>query len=225
MAPSLSNLFGNSPFQALSKHSQKVHACVHLLPDLVSAGLSGQRSTVEKLGEDVFRLESEADLLRDQIYQDLTALVLLPLSRSQLFSILEHQDSIADSVEDIAAIFSYRPLALPEPESKEVRTFLDETLAVCRLAEEIFSKLILLVESSFQGRDALQISELIFQLRKQEDLTKARKIRLLRSLHQSQTLMEAIDIVYWTQVIEKLGDISKFADNAAVGIGVVLRGE
>ena len=225
MAPSFSNLFGNSPFKALSEHSEKVHECVRLLPDLINAGLAGNRTAAEGLGEDVFRLESEADAVRDRIYEDLTSRVLLPLSRSQLFAILEHQDSIADSVEDIAAVFTYRSMTLPESVSANFLKFLDETLAVCRLAEEIFSKLILLVQSSFQGRDALKTSELIFELRKHEDTTKALKITLLRQMHQDEILMNSVDLVYWTQVIESLGNISKYADNAAVGVGVVLRGE
>ncbi len=224
MAPSLSHLFGNSPFKALSDHSEKVYECVHLLPDLVKAGLEGRHAAAEGLSEDIFRLESEADSVRDRIYEDLTSRVLLPLSRTQLFAILEHQDSIADRVEDIAAIFTYRSMPLPESLSADFVTFLNETLSVCGLAEKIFSKLILLVQASFRGRDALEVSELIFELRKQEDTTKALKIGLLRQMHRNETLASSVGLVYWTQIIESLGDISKYADNAAVGVGVVLRG-
>ena len=93
-----------------------------------------------------------------------------------------------------------------------------------RLAEGIFSKLVILVESSFSGRDALTISKLIFELRKREDQTKMKKISLLQMVHQEQAAFDPVDLVSWTQIIEIIGDISKFADNAAIGISLIIRG-
>ena len=98
-------------------------------------------------------------------------------------------------------------------------------MANCKLAEGIFSKLIILVESSFSGRDALTISKLIFELRKREDQTKTKKISLLQKVHQEQGAFDPVDLVSWTQIIEIIGDISKFADNAAMGISLIIRGK
>lgn len=224
MATDLSSLFGNSPFQGLSRHSSKVQQCVGLIRDLFDASLAGNHDGVVKLADDIFRLETEADQLRDAFHENLTSRLLLSVSKTQLFAIIEHQDSIADRAEDLAAIFTYRPLTLPEDLKGDVSTFFDESLANCQFAESIFSKLILLVESSFRGRDAEAISEMIFELRKKEDVTKGRKIDLLRKLHQSQASFDPLDLMYWTQVVEIMGDISKFADNAAAGISSIIRG-
>lgn len=223
MAPSITNLFGQSPFKALEDHSSKVYQCVALIPDLFEQSLKGNPEGVSKLSEDIFRLESEADELRDQLHLDLSSKVLMPVSKYQLLSVLEHQDSIADRAEDFAAIFTYRQLSLSETMASEVRAFLDGSLAVCKLAEGIFSKLIILVESSFSGRDALTISKLIFELRKREDGIKTEKIRLLQKLHRTQEELDAVDLISWTQVIEIVGDLAKFADNAATGIGSMIR--
>tara|TARA_A100001037_G_scaffold305916_1_gene348041 strand:- start:1759 stop:2436 length:678 start_codon:yes stop_codon:yes gene_type:complete len=224
MTPSFSNLFGHSPFKALEDHSAKVHQCVALIRDVYEASLVGNRESVIKLASDIFRLETEADEIRDQIHIDLTSRILIPVSKDQIFNILEHQDSIADHAEDLAAIFTYRPLSLPEPLATQVRSFLEEALTNCKLAEGIFSKLVILVESSFSGRDALTISKLIFELRKREDQTKMKKISLLQMVHQEQAAFDPVDLVSWTQIIEIIGDISKFADNAAMGISLIIRG-
>jgi predicted phosphate transport protein (TIGR00153 family) len=225
MAPSFTKLFGNSPFKALEDHSAKVYQCVGLIREVFDASLDGKRESVSKMAEEIFRLETEADEIRDQLHLDLTSRMLIPVSKDQLFNILEHQDSIADRAEDFAAIFTYRPLTLPDSLSKPVGAFLDESLANCKLAEGIFSKLIILVESSFSGRDALTISKLIFELRKREDATKTKKISLLQKVHQEQDAFDPVDLISWTQVIEIIGDISKFADNAATGISLVIRGK
>lgn len=225
MAPSFTNLFGNSPFKSLEEHSAKVYQCVALIRDVFDASLAKNREAVLKIARDIFRLETEADEIRDQLHLDLTSRMLIPVSKDQLFNFLEHQDSIADRAEDLAAIFTYRPLTLPESLAQPVSEFLDEALANCKLAEGIFSKLIILVESSFSGRDALTISKLIFELRKREDEAKTRKIALLQKVHREQASFDAVDLISWTQVIEIIGDISKFADNAATGISLIIRGK
>lgn len=224
MASPLSSWFGDSPFKALAEHSAKVHQCVRLIRDLFDASLAGNREAVEKLAQDIFRLETEADQLRDQLHEKLNSQLLISISKAHIFGILEDQDSIADRAEDLAAVFTYRSLTLPDEIASSTGKFLDRVLADCRLAESIFSKLLLLVETSFRGRDAQILSELIFTLRKQEDETKAKKIDLLCKLHQSQASFSAVDLIAWTQIIERMGDISKFADNAATGISIVIRG-
>ncbi len=225
MSPSLTNLFGNSPFRALEEHSTKVHQCVSLIRGVFDASLAGNREAVDKLAEDIFRLETEADEIRDRLHHDLASRMLIPVSKDQLLDALEHQDSIADRAEDLAAILTYRSLTLPDVLVSDVSAFLDESLSNCKLAEGIFSKLIILVESSFSGRDALTISKLVFELRKREDGTKAKKIQLLRRVHQEEALFGPVDLVSWTQVIEIIGDISKFADNAATAISVIIQGK
>lgn len=216
------SLFGDSPFKTLAEHSAKVHQCVGLLRDLFDASLSKNRRAVGKLAEDIFRLETEADRIRDRLHEELTSRFLISVSKRQVFTILEHQDSIADRAEDLAAIFTYRSLTLPDELARSVCDFLDRVLEDCRLAEGIFSKLLLLVESSFRGHDAQVLSELIFSLHKQEDETKSSKIELLCKLHKSE--MDAIDLIFWTNVIEMMGDLSKFADNASTGISLLIRG-
>lgn len=225
MTRSFTSLFGNSPFKALEDHSVKVYQCVSLIRDVFDASQEGKRESVMKLAEDIFRLETEADEIRDQIHLDLTSRVLIPVGKDQLFNILEQQDSIADRAEDLAAIFTYRPLRLPDNLLPSVGVFLDESLANCKLAEGIFSKLIILVESSFSGRDALTLSKLIFELRKREDETKTNKISVLQKLHREQDAFDCVDLISWTQIIEIIGDVSKFADSAAAGISLIIRGK
>ena len=225
MTPSFSSLFGNSPFKALEDHSAKVYQCVSLIRDVFDASQEGNHESVMKLAEDIFRLETEADEIRDQLHSDLTSRVLIPVSKDQLFNILEHQDSIADRAEDLAAIFTYRSLRLPDTLLPSVGAFIDDASANCKLAEGIFSKLIILVESSFSGRDALTLSKLIFELRKREDETKTKKISLLRTLHREQDAFDPVDLISWTQIVEIIGDISKFADSAAAGISLIIRGK
>jgi len=162
----LTELFGESPFAALKEHAARVHQSVGLLRELFQKVEAGDREGVMALAERIFTLETEADSIRNHIHELLASKALMPLRNDDLFNILEQQDSIADRAEDIAAVLTYRDMRLPADLMRDIHDYLDSILKNCELAAGIMSKLDLLVEASFSGRDALTVSKLISVRRK-----------------------------------------------------------
>jgi predicted phosphate transport protein (TIGR00153 family) len=219
----LSELFGESPFAALKQHAALVHQSAGLLRDLFRQVEAGDRDGVMVLAERIFTLETEADSVRNHIHELLASKALMPMRKEELFNILEQQDSIADRAEDIAAILTYRDMRLPNGLMRDVRDYLDRILKNCELAEGIMSKLDLLVESSFSGRDALTVSKLITELAEREDATKALQIALTRCFLAAEDVVPALEAVLWLQIIGFIADLSKYADRTGNVIRMTLK--
>ena len=219
----LTNLFGESPFGDLEAHGEKVHSCVRLLNDLFAALTAGRSEALSEIASRISALETEADGIRNRLHELLASKVLMPLSKEELFNILEQQDSMADRAEDIAAILTYRDMRLPEDRMNAVHDFLSRVLRNCELAAGIMSKLDILVESSFTGRDALTVSRLITELAEREDALKPVQFELTRKILAADDSIPPVEAILWLQVIQHLAELSKCADRTGHGIRLILQ--
>lgn len=219
----ISRLLGESPFSLLQMHGEKVQECVERVGPLFAALEGGDTGALRAVAEEIFKNETEADHLRNQLHERLTSKVLMPLRKEDLFNILEQQDSMADRAEDIAATLTYRDMQLPRELMSEVRTYLEWVLRNCELAKGVMSKLRLLVEAAFGGRDALTVSRLITELSEREDQSKTRQIALTRRLLAEEDRLPPVETMLWVQVIDYIGQLSAYADRVGNGIRMILR--
>lgn len=208
----LSELLGESPFKILKKHSEKVHECIKLLQELFECVGSGNTERQKQISEQIFKLETEADKLRNYINEQLSKTAIIPMRKDDMLNILENQDSLADCAEEIAAVLSYRDMQLPDLLMHEIKKYLEKVLNNCILAEGIMSKLDLLEESSFGGRDALSVSKLITELNEREDEIKPYQIELTRKILNANPPINPIEAILWVQVIALLASLSKHAE-------------
>ena len=218
----LSNLFGESPFGLLEAHGEKVHECVRLLRDVFTALQAGDVAAIKDLSERISRLETEADDLRNRLHEKVAARMLLPMRKEDLLNVLEQQDSMADRAEEIAFILTYRDLRLPEHLMTMVLTYLEKVLRNCDLAAGIMSRLDLLVESSFKGRDAMTVFKLAVELAQREDEVKPEQIDVTRRLLAAEPPLPPVESMLWVKIISQLGDLSKAADRTGNGIRMTL---
>lgn len=219
----LANLLGDSPFAALERHGEKVQQCIQLLREVFAAVPGAEAARLQALSDRICQLETEADDIRNQLHETLTAQKLLPIRNEELFRILEHQDAMADRAEDIAGIMTYRNLALPAPLMAPVQEYLEAVLGSCELARGIMSRLGLLVEASFTGRDALTVSKLITELAQRENSVKPKQVAVTRQLLQATPPVPPVEALLWLQVIELLASLAKHADRTGYGIRMTLQ--
>lgn len=219
----LTNLFGESPFGALEAHGEKVHAAVRRLRVLFEHLGTADHARLRQVAEEIFSLETEADRVRNHLHEMLASRTLLPMKRDEFFRVLEHQDSMADRAEDIAATLTLRELAPPPAVAPLLAAFVERVLKNCELEAGIMSKLDLLVESSFGGRDAITVSRLITELAEREDEVKPRQIELSRALLGAEPAVPPVDAILWLDVVHFLAELSKSAARVAEGIRLTLQ--
>jgi predicted phosphate transport protein (TIGR00153 family) len=219
----LTNLFGESPFGALEAHGEKVHQCVRLLNDVFAAVRSRDQPRLRALAEQISKIETEADKVRNHIHEILASKTLLSIRKEEIFDILEQQDSMADRAEDIGFMFTYRNMDLPPPEMDLVIDYVRKVLRCCELASGIMSRLDLLVESSFKGRDALTVLKLVTELAEREDELKPAQFDLTRKLLAVESQLPPVEAVLWMKAIALLGELAKSADRTGNGIRMTLQ--
>jgi predicted phosphate transport protein (TIGR00153 family) len=219
----LTNLFGESPFGALEAHGEKVHQCVRLLNDVFAAVRSRDQPRLRELAEQISKIETEADKVRNHIHEILASKTLLSIRKEEIFDILEQQDSMADRAEDIGFMFTYRNMDLPPPEMDLVIDYVRKVLRCCELASGIMSRLDLLVEPSFKGRDALTVLKLVTELAEREDELKPAQFDLTRKLLAVESQLPPVEAVLWMKAIALLGELAKSADRTGNGIRMTLQ--
>lgn len=219
-------LHGPSPFGQLQEHLNKVMECVELVKPMIEAALAGEEDRLNELSHDIFRLEHEADLVKNRIRDAMPRELMMPVSRSDYLAFLHRQDSLADMVEDLAMVLSLRPLKLPEDCEKgacaeQLRHLADHAVDAARGIAEMTRKMDQLKQRGWKEHDLIEEirreSDAIGQLEWKADKHQFRLVRRLLSPQEEEPPF--IDKYVAMEVIRTLG---KLADQAE-GMGDHLR--
>ena len=208
----LARLFGRSPFKSLQKHMRAVLACVHQVPDLFEAMFSGSQEEVDTLKQDIFAREQVADEIKNELRNHLPKSFFLPVDRRDLLEVLQMQDSIADSAQDIAGLFVQRPMELPPSMHEPFLSLVRRCVDACNQAARIIERLDELKETGFRGRQMIQVEEMVQELNKIEDDTDEQELLLTRALFQHEDDMSPVSVMMWYQVIQWVGDLADYAE-------------
>ncbi|MDA1276996.1 MAG: DUF47 family protein [Verrucomicrobia bacterium] len=219
----LTNLFGASPFGTLEAHGEKVHASVRLLRNAFQCLIEGDQDQMVEISAKVSAIELEADKLRNSLYEELTSKVLMPMRREEFFDILDSQDLMADRAEEIAATLTYRKLNVPELLRADVTAYVETVFKNCELGAGVISKLDLLVESSFEGRDALTVSRLISELAERDDALRQKAFALTRKFLSVGEEIPPVETVLWLRIISMMAELSSSASRTSYAIRKTLR--
>ncbi|MCF7762739.1 MAG: DUF47 domain-containing protein [Verrucomicrobia bacterium] len=215
----LLNLVGESPFRGLEAHSASVHSAVQQLRPLFQHAIGGAQSLLKDSADRIFALETEADRIQTSLHELLASKMLIPIRKEDFLAILEHQDAMADQAESIAAALTVRDLGVPPSMEGALTAYLEIVLKNCDLAAGVISKVDLLIEASFCGRDAQSVSRLITELTERDDHSKNARMNLTRQTLGAQGVTSPLDAILWHQIISGLTEMSR----SAVRTGQALR--
>ena len=157
----MAKLFGKSPFVPLQLHLDKVADCVEAVVVLLEE-ISGE--TAKDVGESaraISKLEHKADLVKNDIRNNLPRGLFMAIDRSQLLEILSLQDSIADRAEDTAVLMSIRPVKMLSDLREPFKDYLDTNVDAFHKARDVMKELDTLIESGFGGAEASRVDEMV----------------------------------------------------------------
>ena len=137
-----------------------VHECVVEVPGLFQALIDNDESTL-KAQRDRSSRRRAADLLKNTLRNHMPKSIFMPVDRRDLLELLDYQDSIADTAQDIAGLLIERNMEVPadmaEPLLALVNRCTDASTHALKLIEELDE----LVEVGFRGRAAEQVEEMV----------------------------------------------------------------
>ena len=206
------NLFGKSPFSALQGHMRVVLECVHEMPALFVALASGDHNEVAAVKNIIFEKEEEADKIKNEMRNRLPKSLFMPVDRRDLLEVLQMQDSIADTAQDIAGLLVERPMELPEFMQEPMFALTHRCVDVCEKAAEIIEELDELLEMGFRGKEASRVEEMVTALNKLEDETDKLGLELSRRLFEHEDEIKPVSVMMWYQLIQWVGDLADYAE-------------
>ena len=206
------SLFGKSPFSALQGHMRVVLECVNQMPALFVALASGDHNEVAAVKDIIFEKEEEADRIKNELRNRLPKSLFMPVDRRDLLEVLQMQDSIADTAQDIAGLLVERPMELPEFMQEPMFTLTHRCVEVCEKSAEIIEELDELLAMGFRGKEASRVEEMVTALNKLEDETDRLGLELTRRLFQHEDEIKPVSVMMWYQLIQWVGDLADYAE-------------
>jgi predicted phosphate transport protein (TIGR00153 family) len=205
-------LFARSPFKPLQEHMRTVLACVREVPPLFEALCAGDTTRVAELQREIDELESRADTMKNEMRAHLPKRLLLPVDRRDLLDVLDMQDSIADTAQDIAGLMTERDMSVPESMRRPLMELVYAVDKACQQAGKVIEELDELVEMGFRGREAERVERMIDTLCGLESETDRLGVTLARELFRLEGEMSPVSVLLWYQMIHWIGDLADYAE-------------
>ena len=206
------SLFGKSPFKALQVHMRVVLECASEIPPLFEALAAGDQEGVVTVKNKIFEREAEADKIKNDLRGALPKSLFMPVDRRDLLDVLQMQDSIADTAQDIAGLLVERRMEIPDFMKEPMLALARRSVEACEQSAKIIEELDELVAMGFRGREASQVEDMVEKLNLIEDDTDELGIELARHLFEHEDEMKPVSVIMWYQLIEWVGDLADYAE-------------
>ena len=186
--------------------------CVSQVPKLFEAVCDGDHEKVAEIKERIFDLEHQADVIKNELRAHLPKSLFMPVDRRDLLEVLDLQDSIADTAQDIAGLLVERKMEVAEGMAQPLLNLVRRCVDACNQAAMIIERLDELVETGFRGPQSEAVIEMVEQLNKIEDDTDQMGLELARSLFAREDDMKPVSVVFWYDLIHLIGDLADDAE-------------
>lgn len=218
----LGRLFGRSPFGPLQAHMKKAQECCDHLRPFFEYLIAGENAKADEERKAIFRLEHEADEVKNSIRDDLPRTSFLPVDRRDLLETLSIQDSIADAAEDAVIIASLKSLPFPEPISSEFLAFLNTVEKTVKSAGEVFESLDNLVEAAFGGPIAEETHKRITEIGRLEWESDKSQYQFGKLLLQHEDELGAVNTILWMKLAQSVAGLANAAEKACDRLRLML---
>ena len=215
-------LFGRSPFKPIQAHMEKARSCVERIKPIINSIIDEEPAEFDRLFKEISDLESEADVIKNDIRSHLPKSIFLPIDRRDLLEVLDIQEEFPDTIQDIGFLLTLRPLKLPADMKEPLNNLIDEVARVCNQAADMVQEFDELVETSFGGKEAEKVLAMIEQINADETVADGTELAAAKKLFDLEKEVEVLDVIMWSRIITKLGDLADSAERMAYRLRLMI---
>ena len=216
------SLFGRSPFKPLQQHMRTVKKCTAQVTKLFEALCDGDQDKVVAIKEQIFDLENEADGIKNELRAHLPKSLFMPVDRRDLLEVLDLQDSIADTAQDIAGLLVERKMDVADEMREPLLNMVRRCVDACNQATRIIGRLDELVETGFRGPESDSVIEMVEQLNKIESDTDQMGMELTHILFAQEENMNPVSVVLWYDLINMIGELADYSEKVGNRLRLLL---
>jgi hypothetical protein len=195
----------------MQQHMKAAVACAREVLPLVEAMAAGDMAAIAECRTEICRLEHDADEIKNEIRGRLPRRFFMAVSRRDMLEILDHQDSIADSAQDIAELAEIRSMVIPETMHEPMLELVRRVIATCEHSERVINRLDELVETGFSEREVARVEEMINAVNREESETDAAAERCLRTLFAIEDEL-GVSTLFWYRIIQWIAEMADYAE-------------
>jgi len=185
--------------------------CAQEVPGLIEALLAGDAEGLATAQKRTAELESECDRIKNDLRSHLPRRLFLPVDRRDLLEILDLQDTIADSAEDVGDLLVMRTWVVPDAMRELLREFAQSVVVAAEKGGAVMKHLDELVQSAFVGPELLVVERLIAEVEAQEDAADQLEANLQRLLFAHEDEVGAVGVLMWLRLLDTLGDVADYS--------------
>jgi uncharacterized protein len=211
----LSGLLRGSPFKPIQEHMRVVFSCICHIPPLFDAVYREDKQQLIDFATQIKDTETAADKLKSTFRLNIPKSLFMPVDRRDLLSLIGDQDKIADTTEDIAKIFLFRKMVVPEGIKELLDELLEGTMEISASARDMIEQLDELLEVGFVGRELDKVNKMIAGVRRSEHNIDDIVHRLQARLFAIEDELHPVDAIFWYKIIDLVGQISDQSENLA----------
>ena len=136
----------------------------------------------------------------------------MPVDRRDLLEVLDMQDAIADTAQDIAGLLVTRTMTVPDDMQAGLRALVERCVETCNQSVSIVNELDELVETGFRGPEAVRVEQMVEALGRIEDETDALGMAMVTALFAHEESMSPVSVMFWYRLIHWIGNLADYAE-------------
>jgi predicted phosphate transport protein (TIGR00153 family) len=186
--------------------------CARDVKPLVDALVAGDQGQVTEFKNRIFEKEAEADKIKHELRASLPKSLFMPVDRRDLLEVLQLQDTIANTAQDIAGLLIERKMNIPEFLRTPLAELTERCIDTVELSAKVIEELDELLAIGFRGREVDRVDAMLVNLNEVEDETDELGIKLARALFDHESELDPVSVMMWYQIIEWVGDLADYAE-------------
>ena len=218
----MARIFGRSPFVPLQLHLDKVADCVEAVIALLDRIGSGDVENLDEAARSISLLEHKADLVKNDIRNNLPRGLFMAIDRGQLLEMLSLQDSIADQAEDIGILMSLRPAKMLEPIREPFKKYAEGNMDAFLKARDVMRELDAVIESGFGGAEASRVDQMVEVVAQAEHEADIMQRDLMKQILEHENELSTGDFFVWMRLIHEVAGISNLSEKLANRVRMLL---
>jgi predicted phosphate transport protein (TIGR00153 family) len=182
----------------------------------------GDEEKLAAISKDISKIEHRADEIKNEIRDSLPRSIFLPVDRVDLLRVLSRQDSIPDTVENIANLLTLRRTYVPPAWRDPLLSFIDKCVATFRATHEIYNILKDLFDVGPTEREAEDILAKIDAIGQLEWEADKAQFEMLRIMFDMEDDLKPMDIFWWAKIFREVSDLANYSEKSADRIRLML---
>lgn len=219
----LGNLFGRSPIGPIQEHMSMVDQAAQLVPDMLRATAANDWEKAAQIHQDIAQAEATADQQKRSVRRHLPNSLFLPVSRSDLLTLVGVQDHIANTAKDIAGLIIGRKIRFPESLQDIAIKLAEASASTSHQALKAIQELDELLEVGFTGREEIRrVEDMLKTLDELERSSDEIAVNLRTGLFELERDLPPVDVMFLYQIITLLGTVADDAESVGDRLQILM---